>query len=490
MHLSELKPNPKNPRIVTPEKLEMLKRSLAEFGDLSGIVYNKRTRQIVGGHQRASVFDAASVIEITKKYDKPTKTGTIAEGHILVGKERYTYREVNWDEVKEKAANIAANKGVGEWDMTELGSWMKELQSFNFDLDLTMFDADERLKFFESSVGAKDAAEEFNITPEQQKKLDLAYREWCSEILQGLSALSRLATVGVGMGRTQAKIHFLCSLFAGKEFPRFATIGYQPQRLSVAGDKLSALDGIKDVANGKIPPRRLRFILQEKPSWEKFLKGGLPFCGARQPLDFPAELARDLIDEFTPKGGAILDPCHGWGGRLVGFLLSKRGAYYTGFDPSPEAHKGLAQMGKDFLPYCKGKQSDLHCVPFEDSKLPKAHFDFALTSPPYFDVEKYTGKESSHVRYKSFDVWNQRFYRLLIEKTFVALKPGGTFALQVGNQTYPLEAEAKSHAEHVGFEYVETRQTEMFNNQMQTEPDRGECVVIFKKPKTRQQTVG
>lgn len=145
MKLSDLALNPKNPRKITDEKLGQLKKALAAFGDLSGIVYNRRTKQLVGGHQRSKTLDPDSLIVITKKFDKPSKTGTTREGYLEVKGERFSFREVDWDVAREKAANIAANKGAGQWDLPQLNEWLKELSSFDldFDLSLTMFDDDE-----------------------------------------------------------------------------------------------------------------------------------------------------------------------------------------------------------------------------------------------------------------------------------------------------------------------------------------------------------
>jgi DNA modification methylase len=145
MKIKDLSPNAKNPRTVTDSKLAMLKKAVAEFGDLSGIIFNRKSQQLVGGHQRQKVIDPNAVITIVKKYSKPTKTGTVAEGYIEVDGERFSYREVYWTDPKEKAANIAANKGAGEWDLPQLSEWMKELGSFDldFDINLTMFDDEE-----------------------------------------------------------------------------------------------------------------------------------------------------------------------------------------------------------------------------------------------------------------------------------------------------------------------------------------------------------
>lgn len=145
MEIKDLTPNPKNPRTTTEPKLAMLKKSLAEFGDLGGFVFNRKTGQMVGGHQRAKAFDSRAKIILEKKYPKATRTGTVAEGFVEFKGERFKYREVAWDEVREKAANIAANKGAGEWDLPELSNWLQDISDFGFDLDLTMFDESERL---------------------------------------------------------------------------------------------------------------------------------------------------------------------------------------------------------------------------------------------------------------------------------------------------------------------------------------------------------
>lgn len=143
MKLSTLPGNPKNPRKISPEKLEALQKTVAEFGSLDGVVFNKQLNRLVGGHQRQKL-DPEAVVEITTQYEEPTATGTTAEGYVTIQGERFPYREVAWGEAKDKAANIAANKGAGSWEYPQLREWMLELDHLNYDLDLTLFDAEER----------------------------------------------------------------------------------------------------------------------------------------------------------------------------------------------------------------------------------------------------------------------------------------------------------------------------------------------------------
>lgn len=157
LNLKDLKPAEYNPRKITDAQIERLKKSLTEFGDLSGIVFNRRTGNLVGGHQRLKCLPPDASIE-KKEFKKPSSTGTVAEGHIILAPrldkegspragvvdEKYSYREVDWPLEKEKAANIAANKHGGEWDDEKLAELLKELtETPDFDIDLTGFESSE-----------------------------------------------------------------------------------------------------------------------------------------------------------------------------------------------------------------------------------------------------------------------------------------------------------------------------------------------------------
>lgn len=146
--LAGLKPNPKNPRKVTDQKLRMLRDSLARFGDLSGIVVNRTSgNQVVGGHQRLKAFAelGADAVTIERRHETPTRAGTVAEGYVDIEGERYAYREVEWsNEAEEMAATLAANAQAGDWDMPEVADMLRDLRDFDIDLDLTMFNVTER----------------------------------------------------------------------------------------------------------------------------------------------------------------------------------------------------------------------------------------------------------------------------------------------------------------------------------------------------------
>lgn len=140
MKIKDLKPAKYNPRNITDKKLKMLSDSMLEFGDLSGIVFNIKTKRLVAGHQRIKQLDPLWKIE--KKPHKD-KTGTVATGYVVTPQGRWQYREVDWSEKKELAANIAANAHGGEFDIPKLKDIIVSIDDGSIDMGLTGFDDNE-----------------------------------------------------------------------------------------------------------------------------------------------------------------------------------------------------------------------------------------------------------------------------------------------------------------------------------------------------------
>jgi hypothetical protein len=138
--VKDLAPSPYNPRVITAKQLAMLKKSMAEFGDLSGVVMNIRTGHLIGGHQRVTQLDPSWKIVKEAHADK---TGTVALGHIETPWGRWQYREVDWPEKREAAAGIAANQHGGDFDMPKLREIILTLDDGDMDMELTGFNTHE-----------------------------------------------------------------------------------------------------------------------------------------------------------------------------------------------------------------------------------------------------------------------------------------------------------------------------------------------------------
>ncbi|MBU0691539.1 ParB N-terminal domain-containing protein [bacterium] len=452
--LDELTKASWNPRQISDEQKAALQRSLETFGVVEPIVYNEVTGHVVAGHQRLDALIA----------NGETETDVVV---------------VQLDETREKQLNVALNRISGEWNYDLLQELFADLQAEGADLSLTGFSTAELDDLLAPVPSAATTPE---LTEEQAGHLNRAWQEWAQDTLKFIDLLAPHGVVSHNCTPAIARVHFLRALYQGERYPRWCSHAFHPRQLHVAGHAHSMVDALKFFAEDPTLEYgdSFRWCLKDRPSIDVILAQSLPLGSCRIAPDFPADLARDLIDEFCPAGGAVLDPCHGWGGRLVGFLLSRAMAY-TGFDPAEATHTGTKKLFADFSRFTPGKQVDFQCRCFEESELEPESFDFALTSPPYFNVEKYEGEDSSHRKYKQFQVWDACFYHELIARTAQALKPHAVFALQVGNQKHPLEQRAKEHAQRCGLTYLETRASGMTNNWTETPEADGEVVVLFRK---------
>jgi DNA modification methylase len=135
---------------------------MERFGDLGGIVFNVRTGHLVGGHQRIKELDPAWRIMKRPHHDK---VGTVSLGYIRTPFGLFQYREVDWGEDTELAANLAANKISGEWDNVKLAPILEDLMK-NPDLfNVTGFTAQEANLITESIKQAERDLSEDEAPP-------------------------------------------------------------------------------------------------------------------------------------------------------------------------------------------------------------------------------------------------------------------------------------------------------------------------------------
>lgn len=121
-----------NPRIISDKRLKSLRTSYETFGDLSGIVLNRKTNTLVGGHQRIKTLKGKKSRVITEPHKD--EFGTVEVGYVEVVEKngtlsRIPFRVVEWSDKKaEKAANIAANAHGGDFDTNKLAKLLEEIE--------------------------------------------------------------------------------------------------------------------------------------------------------------------------------------------------------------------------------------------------------------------------------------------------------------------------------------------------------------------------
>lgn len=181
MKIEDLKPAEYNPRSITPEALEGLRSSIGEFGDISGIVWNKRTGNLVAGHQRLQAVKDAAVEGPEVRRGKLWAKIKVQRGKKKAVEEiRLPIRVVNWGVTKEKAANIAANNPHIEGAFTrEVLGLIEELEvdaeTLTVDIRLNELAGDFLAKI-DTEGGVTDPYGEWDGMPEFAQPDTTAYR--------------------------------------------------------------------------------------------------------------------------------------------------------------------------------------------------------------------------------------------------------------------------------------------------------------------------
>lgn len=138
-----------------------------------------------------------------------------------------------------------------------------------------------------------------------------------------------------------------------------------------------------EVFNSFMPFRKcLQYCLKSKKSiLPNFVHNALVYFNGGV-SGFPCGTAKAIVEKFSKKGDTIVDPCTGWGGRLLGTVSS--GRHYVGFEPWGKTHDSLMTMTKFFgIDNFKVHHGDF------DGSLAPDKCDLVFTSPPYLDLEVY-----------------------------------------------------------------------------------------------------
>ncbi len=145
--IDDLVEAPYNPRVISDSALDGLKESIGEFGDISGVVWNKRTGNLVCGHQRLRALrDRYERISIHFPDPHEGEGGPpviMIHGIPNSMDYRFPIRVVDWPLEKEQAANLAANHPSIQ------GEWTDQLRAVMGDVKGHLPEVFDRLQFAE-----------------------------------------------------------------------------------------------------------------------------------------------------------------------------------------------------------------------------------------------------------------------------------------------------------------------------------------------------
>lgn len=194
MDISKIKKAPYNPRRMGKASKEALKKSLETFEDISGITVNKRSGNVVAGNHRWDEvtrkfggINNMEMVHLNGEYYSLNNSNGEATGFLV--------RVVDWDDAKEKAANVAANSDLISGEFTSglqdvLNDVVVDLDELIFDelrLDELMIDldgVDEDLEWGEEKLDKIQTDAE-----KKNRELDDAKGEESSEAKEVVSSI-------------------------------------------------------------------------------------------------------------------------------------------------------------------------------------------------------------------------------------------------------------------------------------------------------------
>src|SRR6056300_554280 len=207
--------------------------------------------------------------------------------------------------------------------------------------------------------------------------------------------------------------------------------------------------------------------------------------------NFKPQNARAIAEELCPvMWGNVYDYSCGYGGRLLGIGASNMKYNYVGVDPNTETVKYLNYFN-DCIEEAVGVKGTI--IQNVSEEYQPSDIDLAFSSPPYFNLEKYSDEDTQcMVRYKTLDNWFNGYVAPTIERIYTGLNREGLFATNIadyktyGNKEFKVVEDWIKTAERIGFKHVSTIKM-MLNtrpgvgNQKLAGREKYEGVYVFRK---------
>lgn len=147
---------------------------------------------------------------------------------------------------------------------------------------------------------------------------------------------------------------------------------------------------------------------------------------------FKPAVAKSIYTLFDSRD--ILDFSAGWGDRLCGFYASNNTKSYIGIDPNILVYDKYQEQVDLYKTLTKEKHTEFICKPAEEVDLPESIVDTVFTSPPYFNIERYSTDETqSYKRYRKLDEWLNGFLFKAISLSVRALKKDGYLIINISD---------------------------------------------------------
>jgi len=348
--INEIKPHPKNPRVHPDSAIDKLVRSIKEYGWTNPVLVSA-DGYVLAGHARLKAAEKAGIEEVPVIY-LPLE-GEKAEAYL-----------------------IADNRLQDEtdWDYEKLIDLLQELDTGEFDLELTGFDMDE----IEELIA--------KISPTEQEK-----KEEAAKTLTERFIVPPFSVLDTRQGYWQERKRKWLTLGIKGELGR--------------DDNLTFASSSQPIGVYK-KKNEYEEKLGYKVSWEEFFEKNPDITGTVPGTSiFDPVLCEISYRWFCTTGGKILDPFAG--GSVRGVTAAVLGYLYTGIELRGEQVESNRQQWEEIskIPqlqnikppqWITGDSNDLNKL------IQNEKYDMIFTCPPYFDLEVYSNNEKDISNFKSY----------------------------------------------------------------------------------------
>jgi len=189
------------------------------------------------------------------------------------------------------------------------------------------------------------------------------------------------------------------------------------------------------------------------------LRTALELVTGENVTNFKAQNAKAIVEHLCPVlWGNVYDYSCGYGGRLLGIGSSNFKYNYIGVEPNTETVAYLNYLN-DVIDEATGVRGTI--VQDVSENYQPEDIDLAFSSPPYFNLEKYSNEETQcMVQFKTEDEWFEGYVAPTMQNIRKGLNSDGVFATNIADyksydrpEPYEVTERWIQTAEKVGFKH-------------------------------------
>ena len=132
MLITQIKPNPNNPRVIKDNKFKLLVKSIQEFPEMLELrpIVIDENNIVLGGNMRLKACIEAGLIDV------PVKVATLSEQqkNEFIIKDNVGFGEWDWDDL------------ANNWNVEELNEWGLDIPNFDIAEEQELKDLSDKLK--------------------------------------------------------------------------------------------------------------------------------------------------------------------------------------------------------------------------------------------------------------------------------------------------------------------------------------------------------